>query len=59
MKINLNQRSVDELLHLMGKMGITSPTHLVQKLITQSYKSLIPFVEDNNHEHRTKEKQEA
>lgn len=57
MKININQRSTDELLALMNQMKLKSPSHLVQLLITKAYKS-IPIVEDE-YEHRepTKEKQ--
>jgi len=57
MKININQRSTEELLVLMNQMELKSPSHLVQLLITKAYKS-IPIVEDE-YERRepTKEKQ--
>lgn len=47
MKINLNQRSADELTELMQFMKVKNPTHLVQVLITQAIKSIPVVVEDN------------
>jgi len=47
MKITLNQRSTDELVALLERLDIRSPSHLVQLLITKEYKSVhSPSVEE-------------
>ena len=54
MKININDRSTQELLSVMEAMSIRSPSHLVQVLITQAHKS-IPLVEDQFNAQLTRE----
>ncbi len=49
MRITLNTRSTEELAKIMKHYKITNPTHMVQVMISQLYKS-IPTVEDNNSE---------
>lgn len=46
MKVHINQRSETELLACMQYLGHKSPSHTVQTLITQLFKS-IPIVEEN------------
>lgn len=53
MKVHINQRSEAELLACMQHLGHKSPSHTVQTLITQLFKS-IPIVEEKNNESGTK-----
>lgn len=58
MKITLNQRSTDELVALLERLDIRSPSHLVQLLITKEYKTVhSPSVEEVIYEQRSKEKE--
>jgi hypothetical protein len=53
MKIVLNDNSRQLLLQIMQAMGIDSPTHAVQCLITNKYKSLVPQMENNSNDKRS------
>lgn len=57
MKININTRSEKELIAVLEHLGHTSPSHTIQTLITQAYKTLMSIpttVEESpNDEHST------
>lgn len=48
-RVNLNERSTRQLLAVMAHYKLQSPTHMVQTMITELYKS-IPTIEENTHE---------
>ena len=50
MKIILNDNSRQMLLQIMQATGTDSPTHAVQCLITNKFKSLVPQMENNTND---------
>lgn len=53
MKIILNDNSRQPLLKIMQATGTNSPTHVVQVLITNKHKSLVPLMENNTDDKRS------
>jgi len=45
-RVNLNERSTQQLLAVMAHYKVQSPTHMVQTMITELYQS-IPVIEEN------------
>jgi hypothetical protein len=52
MKIVLNENSTRLLLQIMQATGTDSPTHAVQVLITNKFKSLVPQMENKTDDQR-------